>query len=139
MGPYKKRLEEWWFVTKFVWVWCWPLVSFPVMNQSSVVDKNPRKVYDSWVTFGGYFFRQIGGEFKIQDSKILPAFAIFQVFTAQNNIPKLHILGWHILNSHSHILGWHILLLFNITSFTYFSSQINCPSHAFCVLLQEEL
>ena len=28
------------------------------------------------------------------------------------NIPELHILGWHVLNSCSHILGWHNLLPF---------------------------
>lgn len=31
MGPWKKRWEVQYFVTKFCWMWCQLLVSFPVI------------------------------------------------------------------------------------------------------------
>ena len=51
-------------------------------SQSSLVDETPREgIYDSWVPFGGYVFRQIKGV----QRKPLPASAVFQVPIAQNN------------------------------------------------------
>ena len=41
-----------------------------------------------------------------------PAFAVFQVPTAQNNQYNKAAFSrkWHVLNFCSHTLGWHILL-----------------------------
>lgn len=47
--------------------------------------------------------------------KPIPAFAISQGSTAQNNIPKPHILGKHILLSFM-----HIIMILDIILFTYF-------------------
>lgn len=70
-------------------------------SESSLVDETSREgIYDNWVPFEGSIFKQLG----IQRKPLL-AFALFQVPTAQNNMPKWHILKWHFMNFYSHILG----------------------------------
>lgn len=59
-------------------------------------------IYDDWVPFGGSVVRQI----KEVKGKSLPAFAVFNVSTAQNNpYTKVAYFGCHVLNSYHHILG----------------------------------
>lgn len=46
-------------------------------SQCYLADETPgEEIYDNWVSFGGSVFRQIRG---------IPAFAIFQVPSPQNN------------------------------------------------------
>ena len=62
--------------------------------QSSLVDETAQfMIYDNGVSFGESVFRQIR---RVQ-RRPHPAFAIFQVPTAQNEVAKWQILRWRIL------------------------------------------
>lgn len=72
-------------------------------SQSSLVDNTPREGgYGNQIPFGG---SSSGREGKFRESLILHL-----LFLKCLSLWKLHVLEWHVLNSHSHILGWHILL-----------------------------
>ena len=82
MGSWKRRWEVRQFVTKFVWVPCQCLVSSPGTSHSSPGwCGSGEGIYDNWVPFGGSAIRQIRGV----QRKPLPAFAVFQVPSAQHN------------------------------------------------------
>ena len=52
---------------------------------------------------------------------------LFRCLQLKTNMPKQHILGWHVLNSASLILEWHILLPF--TTHYYYHHH---PATDFC-------
>ena len=66
-----------------VWVWCWLLVSSPVtrVNLPWLMKPPGDGISVNWGPFQGSVFRQIRGV----QRKSVPAFAVFQSITAQNN------------------------------------------------------
>lgn len=81
----------WRFVTKFVRGWAGLLVSSSVMSPSSLVDKISvvrGEIYGNWIVLEDLSLGRWG---ELRES--------FYEVSAQNNIPKQHILGWHVPNS----------------------------------------
>lgn len=62
---------------------CWTSGPFSGdKSQSSLVDEAPgEEIYDNWVSFGQFVFRQV----REVQRKPHPGFSLFQVLVAQNN------------------------------------------------------
>lgn len=80
-------------------------------------------IYYNGVPCGRQDFRQIkgGGGHLGEDvpRKLVHAFAVLLVPTAQNNMPKQFILKWHILNT------WSYIRLYILLPFTRMSQRLH--------------
>ena len=91
-------------------MWCQlPILSHVIkVNLPQLMRLLGQGADSNWIPSRGSILWQTRGDW----GKPLPAFTVFQSLQLKIiSIPKWHIWGWYVLNSHVHIVGCHILLL----------------------------